>query len=137
MGIIMKRRSFLMKHHSYAACLCQVMGTDAAHYDQDLLDQASISAAGLVFNPDCKDAVFVAAFDNADPGVNQITQIFFALNGDVVQATPDGVQTIDGKDIESFRSHILANIALGIGACLNKCGGMKRNTRRDISDLLS
>ncbi|KAH7190372.1 RmlC-like cupin domain-containing protein, partial [Fusarium oxysporum] len=88
------------------------------------------------FNPDCEDAVFVAAFDNADPGVNQIAQNFFALNGDVVQATLGGVQTIDGKDIESFRSHIPANIALGIDACLNKCG-IKRNARRDISELLN
>ncbi|SCO87586.1 probable spherulin 1A precursor [Fusarium oxysporum] len=88
------------------------------------------------FNPDCEDAVFVAAFDNADPGVNQIAQNFFALNGDVVKATLGGVQTIDGKDIESFRSHIPANIAPGIDACLNKCGIM-RNARRRISELLN
>ncbi|EWZ27952.1 RmlC-like cupin domain-containing protein [Fusarium oxysporum Fo47] len=88
------------------------------------------------FNPDCEDAVFVAAFDNADPGVNQIAQNFFALNGDVVQATLGGMQTINGKDIEFFRSHIPANIALGIDACLNKCGIM-RNARRDISELLN
>ncbi|KAF4956714.1 hypothetical protein FSARC_11482 [Fusarium sarcochroum] len=88
------------------------------------------------FNPDCEDAVFVAAFDNADPGVNQIAQNFFALNGEVVEATLGGVQTIDGKDIESFRSHIPANIALGIDACLNKCG-IKRNSKRDISELLN
>jgi hypothetical protein len=39
------------------------------------------------FNPDCEYAVFVAAFGNAGPDVNQIAQNFFALNGDVVQAT--------------------------------------------------
>ena len=88
------------------------------------------------FNPDCEDAVFVAAFDNVDPGVNQIAQNFFSLNGDVVSATLGGVQTIDGKDIESFREHIPANIALGIDACLNKCG-LKRNAKRDLSELLN
>ncbi|KAJ4137175.1 hypothetical protein NW768_002756 [Fusarium equiseti] len=87
------------------------------------------------FNPDCEDAVFVAAFDNVDPGVNQIAQNFFSLNGDVLTATLGGVQTIDGKDIESFREHIPANIALGIDACLNKCG-IKRNAKRDLNELL-
>lgn len=87
------------------------------------------------FNPDCEDSVFVAAFDNPDPGVNQIAQNFFGLNGDVVKSTLGGIQTIDGKDIESFREHIPANIALGIDACLNKCG-IKRNAKRDLSDLM-
>ncbi|SPJ93356.1 probable spherulin 1A precursor [Fusarium torulosum] len=51
-----------------------------------------------------------------------IAQDLFALNGDVVQATLDGVQTINGKDIKSFRSYIPADIALGIDACSNiKC----------------
>ncbi|KAF5975127.1 spherulin 1A precursor [Fusarium coicis] len=101
--------------------------------------QMSVFPQGAIhqeFNPDCEDAVFVAAFDNADPGVNQVAQNFFALNGDVVQATLGGVQTIDGKDIESFRAHIPANIALGIDACLNKCG-IKRNAKRDLSELLN
>lgn len=87
------------------------------------------------FNPDCEDTVFVAGFNDADPGVQQIAQNFFSLRPDVVQATLGGVQTLDGKDIESFRHVIPDNIALGIDACLNKCG-LKRNAKRSLEELL-
>ncbi|KAJ3485140.1 hypothetical protein NLG97_g6882 [Lecanicillium saksenae] len=88
------------------------------------------------FNPDCTDAVFVAAFPDADAGVNTIAQNFFSLRPDVVGATLGGIQTLEGKDIESFRHAIPANIALGIDACLNKCG-IKRNAKRDLSELVN
>ena len=87
------------------------------------------------FNPDCSPTVFVAGFNNEDPGVNTIAQNFFSLRPDVVTATLGGVQTLEGKDIESFRDFIPENIALGIDACLNKCG-IKRNAKRDVSELL-
>ena len=87
------------------------------------------------FNPDCSPTVFVAGFNNEDPGVNTIAQNFFSLRPDVVTATLGGVQTLEGKDIESFRDFIAENIALGIDACLNKCG-IKRNAKRDVSELL-
>ncbi|KAK7416535.1 hypothetical protein QQX98_005139 [Neonectria punicea] len=86
------------------------------------------------FNPDCEDAVFVAGFDNTDPGVSQIAQNFFRLRKDVVQSTLGGIGTLNGQDIESFREMIPANIALGIETCLDKCG-LKRNEKRDISNL--
>ena len=38
------------------------------------------------FNPDCNDAVFVAGFADEDPGVEQLTQTLFNLNGDLVKA---------------------------------------------------
>ncbi|KAF5025528.1 hypothetical protein F66182_2433 [Fusarium sp. NRRL 66182] len=88
------------------------------------------------FNPDCEDAVFVASFDSTDPGVSQVAQNFFSLRPDVVKATLGGIKTIDGKDIESFRDMIPANIALGIDACLNKCG-IKRNAKRSIDEILA
>ncbi|CAM1508981.1 Fc.00g027200.m01.CDS01 [Cosmosporella sp. VM-42] len=88
------------------------------------------------FNPDCDDTVFVAGFPDADPGVSQIAQNFFNLRGDVISATLGGLQTLDGKDIESFREMIPKNIALGIDACLNKCG-IQRRAKRDLSELLN
>lgn len=86
------------------------------------------------FNPDCTDAVFVAAFPDADAGVNTVANNFFSLRPDVVSATLGGVQTLDGKDIDSFRHAIPANLAQGIDACLNKCG-IKRNAKRDLTEL--
>ncbi|GKT44766.1 spherulin-1A [Colletotrichum spaethianum] len=99
--------------------------------------QMSVFPQGAIhqeFNPDCEDAVFVAGFNNVDPGVEQVAQTFFNLRPDVVSATLGGVQTIDGADLESFRDHIPANIALGIDACLNKCG-IKRNAKRDLNEI--
>lgn len=89
------------------------------------------------FNPDCTDAVFVAAFPDSDAGVNQVAQNFFSLRPDVTGATLGlgGLTSIDGKDIETFRHAIPSNIALGIDACLNKCG-IKRNAKRDVSEFL-
>lgn len=81
------------------------------------------------FNPDCEEAVFVAGFNNVDPGVEQVAQAFFNLNPAVVGATLGGVSTLNGQDIESFREHIPDNVALGIDACLKKCG-LKRNAKR-------
>ncbi|KAL4864700.1 hypothetical protein BDV12DRAFT_200863 [Aspergillus spectabilis] len=87
------------------------------------------------FNPDCEDAVFVAGFNNADPGVSQVAQNFFSLRNDVVQATLGGIQTLNGQDIDTFRGMIPANIALGIDACLVKCG-LNKNAKRDLSELM-
>lgn len=88
------------------------------------------------FNPDCDDAIFVAGFDSADPGVNTVATNFFRLNGDVVSATLGGMETLNGADIESFRELIPANIALGIDTCLKKCG-ISRNAKRDLNDLIN
>ena len=88
------------------------------------------------FNPDCEPTVFVAAFNDADPGVQTIAQNFFSLRPDVISATLGGPQTLNGEDIESFRKSIPANIALGSDACLNKCG-IKRNVKRGIDEIMS
>ena len=101
--------------------------------------QMSVFPQGSIhqeFNPDCDEAVFVASFNNQDPGVSQIAQNFFALDDDVIQATlGGGPVTFDGADLDTFRDKIPANIALGIEACLNKCG-IERKAKRDISEIL-
>lgn len=73
------------------------------------------------FNPDCTDAVFVAAFPNEDPGVQQSAQTLFNLDEDIVQAVLD-IETFEGADIERIRSALPRNVALGVDACLKKCG---------------
>ncbi|KAF4589611.1 methylitaconate delta2-delta3-isomerase [Ophiocordyceps camponoti-floridani] len=93
-------------------------------------------ALHMEFNPDCDDAVFVAGFNNADPGVGQMAQNLFVLRPDVVGATLGGVPTINGKDIETFRGMIPANVALGVDACLDKCG-IKRNEKRSVDEVLA
>ncbi|KAH9900453.1 RmlC-like cupin [Xylariomycetidae sp. FL2044] len=83
------------------------------------------------FNPDCEDAVFVAGFSSADPGVQQTAQTFFNLRPDVVKATLD-VETLNGADIETFKHLLPPNVALGVESCLQKCG-IKKNVKRDLT----
>lgn len=78
------------------------------------------------FNPDCTDAVFVASFPSEDPGVGQIAQEFFGLENEIVKGSAGGEVTVDGRDIDAFRSLIPANVAKGVDSCLAKCGISKR-----------
>ncbi|KAF1984476.1 RmlC-like cupin [Aulographum hederae CBS 113979] len=73
-------------------------------------------------NPTCDPVVFIATLNSEDPGVSQVAQNFFGLDGDVVSATLGFPESLDGKDIESFRKQIPANLAVGIEQCLATCG---------------
>ncbi|KAL8972115.1 MAG: hypothetical protein Q9183_000709 [Haloplaca sp. 2 TL-2023] len=74
------------------------------------------------FNPNCEDAVFVAGFASEDPGVQSAAQTFFGFDQAVVEAAIGQDFTFEGKDIETFRSLIPANVAAGVESCLRKCG---------------
>ncbi|KAL8654765.1 MAG: hypothetical protein Q9210_001298 [Variospora velana] len=73
------------------------------------------------FNPNCEDAIFVAAFASEDPGVQQTAQTFFGFDQDVVDAAIGYDFTFEGKDVEQFRRLIPANVAQGVDRCLEKC----------------
>jgi len=78
------------------------------------------------FNPDCTPSVFVAAFPSEDPGVGQIAQEYFGLEGEIVRGSAGGELSISGEDVEAFRSKIPENVAKGVDSCLAKCGIAKR-----------
>jgi hypothetical protein len=78
------------------------------------------------FNPDCTPAVFVAAFPDEDPGVQQAVQTFFGLEDEIIQAALGGDGSVNGMDLDSFKAVIPANVALGVESCLQKCGISKR-----------
>ncbi|KAK3080221.1 hypothetical protein LTS18_002814 [Coniosporium uncinatum] len=73
-------------------------------------------------NPTCDDAVFVATLNSEDPGTSQIAQNFFGLRPDVVNATLGFPESLDGRNLEGFRSRIPANLAVGVEECLRRCG---------------
>jgi hypothetical protein len=73
------------------------------------------------FNPTCEPAVFVATLNSEDPGTSQVAQGFFGLNGEVVNATLGFPKTLDGRDIESFRQRLPANLAQAVDTCLAAC----------------
>lgn len=73
------------------------------------------------WNPNCDPAVFVAAFPDEDPGVQQTVQTFFGFEDDVIQAALGGDLTVSGADLDKFKTLIPANVALGVESCLQKC----------------
>ena len=76
-------------------------------------------------NPTCAPAAFVAALNQEDPGTNQIAQAFFALNGEVVQASLGWSEAFAGQDIEAIRKRIPASLAARVDSCLKRCNLVK------------
>lgn len=74
------------------------------------------------FNPLCTDSVFVAGFADEDPGVQAISPTFFGFQSDIVRAAIGGAGTVNGQDIDAFRSTIPRNVAQGVDSCLERCG---------------
>jgi hypothetical protein len=108
---------------------------------EDILSkfQATVFPQGAIhteWNPDCEDAVFVAGFNNVDPGVEQIAQTFFNLAPEAIGATLGGARYLDGEDIESFRAMLPPNVASGVESCLKKCG-MTKKAKRDVSEIFA
>ncbi|KAK7018147.1 Spherulin-1b protein [Favolaschia claudopus] len=87
--------------------------------------QATVFPMGSIHfqqNPTCDPAIFVAALNSKDPGRNDIATNFFMLDPAIVNATLGFPTTIGGSNIEQFRQHIPANLALGVDTCLKACG---------------
>ncbi|MCJ1309944.1 hypothetical protein MMC25_003605 [Agyrium rufum] len=112
------------------ALVSQFMLENGAHniVNNLTLYQATVFPQGALhteFNPLCTNSTFVAGFGNEDPGVQQAAQVFYGFQEDIVQATLE-VDTINGEDIEAFKSKIPANVALGVESCLSACGIQKK-----------
>ncbi|KAH6665159.1 spherulin-1B [Halenospora varia] len=88
------------------------------------------------FNPDCTDSVFIASFPSEDPGVGQIAQEYFGLSNEIVKGSAGGEVTIDGANIDAFRSKIPDNVAKGVDSCLIKCGIKKRSAAYNINAIM-
>lgn len=101
-------------------------------YDMTVFPQGAVHTE---FNPDCNDAVFVAGFASEDPGVQQSAQTLLGLEDDLVNAVFGAANvTIDGKDIDTFRPLLPANVALGVESCLVKCG-LQKTARRSFKKM--
>ncbi|KAJ7117674.1 RmlC-like cupin domain-containing protein [Mycena epipterygia] len=70
-------------------------------------------------NTGCKPAMFVAAFNNEDPGVLSVAQRFFGLPPDIVQATLGDIGLLEFEELAAM---IPDNVAVGTDACLKACG---------------
>jgi hypothetical protein len=101
-------------------------------FDMTVFPQGAVHAE---FNPDCGNATFVAGFASEDPGVQQSAQTLLGLDNDMVNAVFGAANvSIDGKDIDTFRPLLPANVATGVESCLVKCG-MQKNPKRSIKKM--
>ncbi|KIM93910.1 hypothetical protein OIDMADRAFT_184605 [Oidiodendron maius Zn] len=103
-----------------------VTAENGARHMQHTLNQYQMTvfpqgALHTEWNPDCEPAVFVAAFPNEDPGVQQAAQTFFGFEDDVIQAALGGDGSVNGQDLDKFKALIPPNVALGVESCLKKC----------------
>nr|prf spherulin 1b [Physarum polycephalum] len=67
-------------------------------------------------NMNCEPAMFVAAFNNEDPGVQTTASSFFGLPADVV-----GV-SLSIQTVEDLGKHLPQNPAVAMQACMKRCG---------------
>jgi len=75
-------------------------------------------------NPSCQPAMFVAAFNNEDPGVAQVGQRYFGLLPDIVGATLGGLGV---ESVAGLAALIPDNVAYGAEECLQRCGITRGN----------
>jgi len=69
-------------------------------------------------NPSCEPAMFVAAFNSEDPGVQQVAQRYFGLPPDIVGAALGGLGV---EQVYGLEELIPDNVALGTAECLQRC----------------
>ncbi|THH00092.1 hypothetical protein EW026_g2390 [Hermanssonia centrifuga] len=84
-------------------------------------------------NNGCEDMLFVAAFSDEDPGVDQIAQRFFGLPPSFIAAS---LGNIGVEEVAGLEAMIPDNIALGTDECLQRvcctvsCTGSYEHARR-------
>jgi hypothetical protein len=78
-----------------------------------------MGAIHFEMNPTCEPAMFVAAFNSEDAGVDQVAQRYFGLPPDIVGATLGGLGVQEVADLEAL---IPDNVILGTDECLQRCG---------------
>ncbi|KAL5625378.1 hypothetical protein BROUX41_005438 [Berkeleyomyces rouxiae] len=71
------------------------------------------------FNPNCTDAVFVAAFSNEDFGTGQVVDEVFSMDRNAIIDTFGA--TLSGNDVDRIKAGLPASIVRGIEVCMNKC----------------
>jgi oxalate decarboxylase/phosphoglucose isomerase-like protein (cupin superfamily) len=72
-------------------------------------------------NPTCDQAVFVAGFNNNDPGRSDIITNYFMFDDDIIAASLAPTQ-INASTIDQWRSQLPVNLAAGVDSCLQACG---------------
>ena len=69
--------------------------------------------------------MFVAAFNDEDPGVLQVAQRYFGIPPDIVGATLNGLGV---EFVAGLEALIPNNLAMGADECLQRCGLQRPST---------
>ncbi|EUC45629.1 hypothetical protein COCMIDRAFT_94977 [Bipolaris oryzae ATCC 44560] len=81
---------------------------------------------GLVhwqFNPECEPAVFVAGFDNADPGRVEAARGFFSATPDeVLEASAGYSEFLTPQQIAGLRPTLTSDFTEIVESCAKRCG---------------
>jgi oxalate decarboxylase/phosphoglucose isomerase-like protein (cupin superfamily) len=96
-----------------------------------LLPKGSIH---LEYNPTCKPATFVAAFNTNDPGVSFVAANLFSLEDQLVIAALGGDAVVSGADLASIRHALPKGLATGVAECVKKCG-IKPYSKRSLKEV--
>ncbi|KZP23936.1 RmlC-like cupin [Athelia psychrophila] len=78
-----------------------------------------MGAIHFEMNTECTPSMFVAAFNDEDPGVDSLAQRYFGLPVDIVGAAMGGLGV---TQVEGLEAKIPDNIAVGTAECLKRCG---------------
>lgn len=82
-------------------------------------------ALHLEFNPDCEEMIFVATFNDEDPGINTPAESLYQLDDDFAGLAL-GLEFLEGADIDKFRHLVPTTLAQGVESCLRRCGIAKK-----------
>ena len=85
--------------------------------------QATVFPQGAIHfeqNLNCEAAMFVAAFNSQDPGVQTVANSFYGgLPADIVGASLGGLNI---TTVDSMKAMLPVNPSLGIAECRQRCG---------------
>lgn len=75
------------------------------------------------FNPECEPAVFVAGFDNPDPGRAEAARGFFSAEPDeVISASTGYSEFLTPAQIKGLRPTLTSSFTSIVESCAKKCG---------------
>lgn len=75
------------------------------------------------FNPECEPAIFVAGFDNHDPGRAELARGFFSVEPDeVIESDTGYTEYLTPKQIQKLRPLQTSSFTSIVASCAKRCG---------------
>ncbi|KAF2716415.1 RmlC-like cupin [Polychaeton citri CBS 116435] len=115
----MLENAFVTEEDKAKKALTTQISAELSAFEATVFPQGSIH---FQFNDNCEPAAFVASLTSSDPGTSQIAQNFFFQDDEIVDIVlGKGEQTVDGANIEEFRSKLPSNLVRDMDKCMQRC----------------